>query len=280
MIRSGYKQIFQVKVLHSYFNDNVCSCLDFVPSDSTMKMMQRFGLILRSQIDGFSFYCSTKDSLINYLNYIEKVTNEISFNFNVHSKDIYFNLITDLPTNWLGTISFNSENKTNTFSKKGRELKGVFLKKDYTGSLARLEINFKDIVQLTQQNSVAEFVIKFKSRATQWQYYIINRSSVKLDNPKISSKTDMSFEGPFKTTIATGEEALLFTSGDHLIPLAESPNYKFSLINEAIKDDNSQNKRTSSKVILNGLPNPTPERIGFKVDTITKLVSSPMYVYI
>ena len=151
MIRSGYKQIFQVKVLHSYFNDNVCSCLDFVPSDSTMKMMQRFGLILRSQIDGFSFYCSTNDSLHNYLNYIETVSDEISFNFNVHSKDANFNLITDLPTNWIGTISYNSENKTNTLSKGVLELKEHLLDEECAGSLAQLAISFKDIVKLRIQ---------------------------------------------------------------------------------------------------------------------------------
>ena len=90
----------------------------------------------------------------------------------------------------------------------------------------------------------------------------------------------MSFEGPVKIKIATGEEALLFTSGDHLIPLTQSPKYKFNLINESVKEGDSQKNRISSKMILNGLPNPKPERIGFEIDAITKIVSSPMYVYI
>ncbi len=280
MMGSGYKQIFEVSALHSYFKDNVCRCLEFVPSDSTTKMMQRFGFILRNQIGGFGLYCCTKDSLNNYLNYIEKVSNENSFNFNVYSNESYFNIITDLPTNWIGTISYNSENKTNTLSKGVLELKEDLSDNENTDTLVQLRINFKEIVKYSQQNSFAEFEIKFKARATQWKYYIINRNSVKLDNPKISSKTDLSFEGPAVTTIATGEEALLFTSGNHLIPLTEFPKYKFNLINEIIKDENSQKNRTSPKVILNGLPNPTPERIGFEVDPETKLVSSPMYIYI
>ena len=280
MMRTGYKHIFQVKSLHSYFNESVCSCLDFIPSDSTQEMMQRFGLVLKDQIDGFGFYCSTNDSLNNYLNYIETVSDENSFDFNVHSKDPNFNIKTDLPTDWLGTICFNSDNQQNTFSNGALELKGDFLLGKHTGLLAQLTINFKDIVMYAKQNLIAVFEIKFKSRATQWQYYVINKNSVKLNNPKISSKSEINFEGPVKRRIATGEEALLFTSGDHLIPLSESPKYKFSLINESAKEDDSPNSRTSFKTILSGLPNPKPERIGFEIEAITKVVSSPMYVYI
>ena len=280
MSRVGYKQLFQVKALHSYFNNNVCSCLDFRPSDSTLEMMKRFGLVVKDQIDGFGFYCSTNDSLNNYLNYIATVSNETAFDFNIHSKDSNFNLKTDFPTSWIGTINYNSGNKKNTLSQGVLELKVDILANDNTEFLAQLTVNFKDIIKYKELNSTVEFEIKFKSRSTQWQYYVINKSSVKLDNPKISSKPEMNFEGPVKIKIATGEEALLFTSGDHLIPLTQSPKYKFNLIDESVKEGDSQKNRISSKMILNGLPNPKPERIGFEIDAITKIVSSPMYVYI
>ncbi|PCI93939.1 MAG: hypothetical protein COB15_15380 [Flavobacteriales bacterium] len=277
---SRNKKIFQVRALHSYFDKNECKCLTFEPSKSTLKLMQRFGLHIHLHNDGFSFFATTKDSINNYLAYIETVSRKSSFEFEIQPKIDNFNVFTDLPVDWSGTISFNTDNESNILSNGTLDIEKNYSFKKSTGSLALLTINFKDILKYGDLDSFTEFQIKFNRRATQWQYYIINRSAVKLDNPKISSKTDINFTGPVKTTIATGIEALLFTSGEQLIPLSKTPLYKFSLINESAVLENTAKSKTSSKIIFNALPNPKTEMIGFKVDTDTKLVSSPMYVYI
>jgi len=185
-----------------------------------------------------------------------------------------------LPVNWSGTLNFDSKNATNTFSNGSLNITGDYVSKASTDFVATLQIHFKDIITYSRQEVNLEFAINFKSRATQWQYFIINKSAAKLDNLKILSKNDLKFVGPIKTTISTGQEALLFSSGIQLIPLHETSKYKFNLVNEKEKGADMSSKNNLYTMVFNALPNPNPEMMATTINQKTKIVSSQMYIYV
>lgn len=280
MIKTSYKKLFQVKVLHSYFENNVCSCINITPSAPTLEIMKRFGLTARYLVDGISFYTSSNELYKNYLSYIETVSGKNSFDFTLQSTKSNFDIITDVPTGECSLVNFDSKNKSNTFSNGSLNIIGNYGSKTNADSVATLKIYFKDIVTYSQQEGDLEFAINFKSRSTQWQYYVINKSAIQLDNLKILTKSELQFIGPEKTTIPTGQEALLFSSGKQLIPLHETSKYKFNLVNEKEKGDDLGARNNSYTTVFNALPNPNPEIMATTINQKTKIVSSQMYIYI
>jgi hypothetical protein len=143
-----------------------------------------------------------------------------------------------------------------------------------------LIIHFDDILKFRADKGYTQFGISFEARSTQWQYYVINKTSIQLDNPAIG-KTDINFTGPQNVVLGNGEQAILFSSGDHLIPLSEIPKYKFDLVNTPATNDRIQIKnKSASKLIYKGLPNPNPERIGITKVNGQNQVSSPIYIYV
>lgn len=280
MMKASYIKIFQVKVIHTYFNNNVCTCINIAPSKTTLEIMKRFGLSIHHQIDGISFYSNSNESYRNYLLYIETISGQKSFDFTLQSTKANFNIITDVPTDLCGLVHFDSKNASNTFSNGSFNIVGKYVSKASTDFVATLQIQIKDIIKYSQQKDNLEFALNFKSRSTQWQYYIVNRSAAKLENLKVLSKNDFNFVGPKKATIPTGEEALLFSSGKHLIPLHETSKYKFNLVNEKEKGVGVSLNNNSYTMVFSALPSPNPEMMATIIDKETKIVSSKMYIYI
>jgi len=281
MSKTKYQILFHLTVKHSYFKQNQCTCLDFKATNSTLNLIQRYGMKVRKQITGFEFYINTSESANQYLKYIENISGESSFDFDINTSNSNFNIFTDFPINWVGSILYDSGNKINTSKKNVLNIKAEYKEPDNSSSLAKLKIDFQDIIKSNLEDSPAKFEIAFNARPTQWNYYIINKSSIKLDSPKIEGKSNIKFEGPFNKTVSqTGEEALLFTSGNYLIPLSEVPKFKFNLINESKASIETIKKTLTSKTIYTGLPNPDPGKIEIGEDAMKNLISSSMYVYV
>jgi hypothetical protein len=140
--------------------------------------------------------------------------------------------------------------------------------------IGRVRFYFADLV------ASPAFEIRFSARATQWQYYIINRSAAQLDNPSITGKAGIPFEGPTEVTIASGQQALFFSTGENLLPLSLSPKYRFDLVNTAATDNGSAARKSNAKVIFKGLPDADPKNIGIVRINGNTQVSTPIYVYV
>jgi hypothetical protein len=274
MIRSNFQIVFSVEVSHTYFKENVCKCLQFNPGGVTGALSKRFDLRIRKRISGFDFYVNTRSSLNAFIQYIAAATGQTFFDFDIVTLTPAFNFFTDFPANWLGQLIYDSRSASNIYSEGTVQLVPDPLSGARASHIGKLRVCFEDIIN----QGYTKFAITYMARATQWQYFIINNSSVQLQNPSISGKTDISFVGPEHVTIDNGQQAMLFTSGDKLIPLAEVPKYKFNLVNNPALQ--AGQKPASAKVIFRGLPNPDPIRIGAEMNGNTVQVVSPMYVYV
>ena len=275
MSRSNYKTIFRLKVCHSYFSNGICKDLVFVPGSSTRKLLERYRFDFKKLPDGFECFINTTYSPQAFLNSITCATGKTYFDFDIETTNSFYNY-TNLSTSNLNQLVYSS---SNIISNNESYIINAETAEETGNCFAKLKIFFNDILKLMSSELPALLSIHFEARATQWQYYIINRSEVPLKNPAVSDKTGISFSGPENVTMPTGEKALLFTSGTTLLPLKEDSNYRFNLINISGSTAYATMKPTE-KIIYKNLPNPNPDTMGFTNPDIANMLSSPMFVYL
>lgn len=278
MRQTNLQIAFKLEVFHSYFEDNICRCLQFSPGPATKNIQKRFDCKMRHFINGFEFYINSQQSLTDILNYITKTIDNSFFDFRITSTDANFIPFTELPVNWTGQLLYDTQVNANTYTNGVLQLAET-LSVTTGDAPGKLIVQFNDIIKYSNAK-FASFNISLQARSTQWQYYFINKSALSLENPAIS-KTSISFTGPETVLLETGEKAIFFSSGNNLLSLSEVPKYRFDLINytSAIKTENDK-KAPASKTIFKGLPNPSPMRMGITEVNGNYHVSSPMYVYL
>lgn len=278
-MKSSYTLLFSVLVEHDYFNKSACTCLSINPGGATQQIFDRYGIKCIQEHNEHKFYIKSVASIDDYLDHITKVSHQTGFEFEMLPQISNFNIITELPVDWNGTITYHTKDPSNVSKPDSITLAANFDSTTESIACARLIIYFEDLLKQLGTSNGANFLIKYESRATRWNYYIINRNAVSLDNPKISGRDDVAFEGPTNTTLENGQEALKFTTGDQFLPMSETPVYKFKLINENSNAAKTLN-RPSGKLIMDGLPNPSPQRISIEKNAEKSIASSDMYVYV
>lgn len=252
-----YQQLFHLDVNHSYFQKGICPCLKFKTEIETEQLMNRFRLLLRTQVNGFSLYVDGSQSVEQLFGDIEQVTGQNSFCFEISSDNPHFTVFTALPPNCSGQLIYDSSNSLVIDHKV--HLNQQLSDKDVTSSIGKVTLRFADILKFSDQTGFANFDIQYQARAIQWQYFVINKSAVPLNALRIAGKEPINFEGPEHVVTADGEAALLFSSGSTLIPLSELQTPKFDLVNHPVTTDN---KRLRPQIIIKGLPTPNMECIG------------------
>lgn len=281
-MQSNFKIAFSVAVTHTYFNKGICNCLQFMPDTGTQMLLKRFGFIIRDKIDGFDLYSNSTTELSALLSHVSKITGKNAFGFKIQTNNSSFNYFTDLPVSWRGQLMYDSQAIVSVSASNLVQLKETQLNDAGNTCIGSLNVQFDDLLKYSNTNGFAQFQINYKARSTQWQYYIINKSALALGNPAVVGKSDISFNPPSDVTIDTGQQVMLFSSGNNLIPLSEVPQYQFDLVNNPASNsgESSGGKNTSVKTIFKGLPNPDPARIGIVNIDNQQQVSSPMYVYV
>lgn len=264
---------------HTFFDNQKCNCLHFKPNKKTENILLKFGFKIDSLSNGFELFGNTHTSLSDLLNYISKTTFQDYFEFEIKCSNPSFTLFTDMPIKWLGPITYNSQNNKNQCIDGIISLSQILETKAVSPHFGIVKIYFDDLQKNLHNNTPIQYKISFEARATQWQYYFINRNAVPLNNPSITQKGTIQFEGPQQVTIQTGEKALLFTSSAADIPLSEKPKYKFDLINKSDTAASNQNS-TKGKIIFKGLPVPDVSKIGIINTDEKSQVTSPMYIYL
>lgn len=280
MKQSNYIKIFSVVAYHTFFDNQKCNCLHFKPNKKTETIMRKFGFKTDSLSNGFELFTNTQTTLAYLLDYISKTTFQNYFEFEIKCSNPSFTLFTDMPIQWLGQITYSSQDSKNQSDNGIISLNQTLETKPISTHFGILKIYFDDLQKNPDISTTpTQYKISFEARATQWQYYFINRNAVPLDNPSITQKGSIQFEGPQQVTIQTGEKALLFTSTAANIQLSEKPKYKFDLINKSDTEKSNQNS-SKGKIIFKGLPIPDVSKIGIINSNEKSQVTSPIYIYL
>jgi hypothetical protein len=277
MIQSNYIKTLGIAAYHTFFDSGKCNCLHFIPNHKTDKTLKKFGFKMNSVSNGFDLYSNTKSSLSELLDYISKTTQQNYFEFDIKCSNPNFILFTTLPINWIGAVTYSSQDPKNQSSNGKIVLNQTLENKPVSTHFGHLKIYFEDILKEQTSHDSVLFEINFTARATQWQYYFINKNAVQLNNPSITEKENIQFDGPQNVTIQTGESALLFTSNKTYITLSEKPKYKFDLVSSSAS---ANQNNTKPKIIIKGLPCPDVSRVGIIENSGKNEVASPMYIYL
>jgi hypothetical protein len=254
---------------HRYFADNRCNWFSYKLVGDAAVLSKRFGLRFDFSANGFTFYGAAPAAKL--LNDISLKTGLEAFEFDCTCINNLFFLITDFTPGWAG--QFVCDSVTSTAGEGFWQLHPQLSSAPVAGPAGKIIIRFDDIINKSKENNTPFYAVSFAQRNTQWQYYIINRSQVALANPQIKDRSVV-LNGPENVTIANGQQALFFSSGENLLPLQEQPAYRFALMNAA------QNGNATSKMVLRGLPNPNPSHFELVQVAGQTQVSSPMYVYL
>ncbi len=280
-MQSSYQLFFSVTVSHSYFENNLCKGIQFVPTSETKGLMQRYQLLMSTLEGKFELYGNTTQSVVDYLNYISDVSDVDALEFEIQTIDPNFYAFTDFPMDWIGKLLFSSDALISTEDTEGNDfyMEPSFSSSENVASRIVVTIRFEDLIKAVQDVIAVSYEITFKARQTQWQYYIINNGAKRFNELSIATMSDIKFNGPVQVTLPNNQEAQLFTS-DRILSLQEIPEYKFKLVDKAENTSTNNPNPVQGKVIFNGLPNPNPSQMGVIEIDGKKQITSPMYIYV
>ncbi len=267
-----YKVLFGLVVEHLFFYDSLCRDIKFIPTENCMNLMKKIGLIMKKGISSIQILYDEdrKDTLLLYA---DDQIEPLNFSFKAYSQDPYFLNYTDLSilvedkilsfdiemvkNNSSTEIVLNEEEFVSEkdfepidsnpvkklLSKSDRLIKPIFI----------INICAKGISSrfFDEQTNVLPqgYLIKFRSRATYWNYYLLGK--MKKENlyiadlsPENKSERPIEFEMQ-KGHMLPGNKPALVLKSKSTIPILENSYLHFQL-----RERNSGN----DKVLIKRLP--------------------------
>ncbi|MEZ4779140.1 MAG: hypothetical protein R2786_07120 [Flavobacteriaceae bacterium] len=261
MATTSFTPVFQLNVFHEYFDSGRAEDITLIPTAETLAFMKHMGMVFRT-INSESQVFIYTDSIATFQQEIS-VPNAINFlEFTLAIQDPNFYIYTEFPTTENVSYVYTSEY---ILKKPEQTIQLLPVQETKQNQFGRVRIFLKDLIAF--QSQTLHYSIHFEARATCWDYYIINRSGLLLDNLRLETNADFSFEGPTHVSLQNWEETLLFTSGAVRLKLSETPKYKFNL-------------QLLSPTLIQALPNPNPSHIQVFNENNEEHFSSPIYIYI
>lgn len=249
---AGYKRLFDISLNHSFFNQNECSRLSFVPTTHTKSFLHKADLI---------FHCSESRMSVSYNtgftgSLVAYKADDIDLIFKIKSSDPFFYNYTDLEHGHGKTLYFDSslahpdgENHCLSLADKvtsddERDISDEIFR-DILTRADRIIIPF-GVISIGLTNLLPDgiildhdfnnhYVIKFGARQTYWRYNVIQRNDKVFDDIIIKdSRQEIAFSGNGRTKLSNGSIANQIISNQP-ISLHEFSNHHFDLI--GIKDN-------------------------------------------
>ena len=301
--------IFTVDLRHNYYCNGVMHGMSLVPDDNTQQFFKRYHLISHQQHGVYSVYYNGRTSYRQFMLHLDRLMDQTALRFILVSAITNFYLMSDLPINWLGDLDFSSHEQDLSYGERNSEgaverdfernvEKDVDKSVEKKHELVQLKMRLKER-SLTQSRQVgrlaiypdslmnkpttsSHFCIQLKSRKTHWHYLVINRSGITLNNPKVTNQKGIEFETAGLELLPTGEQVMVFRSGDHTFELQQKYQNIFHLVNQDQFDDvfiDTTNK-VNEKVLFSALPVPSTDMINVNKTSGEDYIYSQMYVYL
>jgi hypothetical protein len=269
---------------HQYYDDGLWQTLSLKPDGDSAAFFQRYRLLLRENWQGIGLYYFGSGPFDGFMAALPDLLAGRYLRFYLHNTDPYYANISDLPLNWAGQINYDSQD----VSQSNDDPKVQILNRQLaprtiseSGVIGQIIIAPVDL----QAQQAPTFVIKMAARLTHWYYYLCNRSQRHFNQLSVHNNSGIVFQPPQSVTIATGEAAMLFSSGEQAFALKQSVSEPFNLVNLMDEADaSSAVDGLNSQVLIEGLPIPPTDQLRIdqhnRSDDGTPYVYSPMYIYI
>ena len=267
--------LFQLRLLHDYYQHHIWQDCDILPDPATQHLIRRFQLQTIMNNGEFGLYSWQAGSRQNFLNYMIQQLGNQPLVFWLQAEPAHFYQVTEVPWDWAGQLSFRSNSLSS--STVPAELQAHFSRRTLYPA------DILGVVQIYPQNLLSSgedsmrYCIKFQARQLHWQYYVVNRSRVILQDPIIKNHNGIEFEPPEAIHLPDGQEALLFSSGQQQFALEQRPSVKLNLVNRLRSQFTA---KTIENCLIKGLPTPRNDQLKNKKGKGKRYVYSEMYVYL
>lgn len=277
-MQGQYKSVFSIEVIHSYYENSVCRGLNFVPSNETRNLMQRYNFLQSSTDNILGVYCNSTQSTKDLLSYLLNTNENPVFEFEIQTSDPNFYAFTKLSVEWNGRLEYSSASYSTEEGSSKFDLSPNYTNEGQSTGIF-VSIHIQDLINAITAEEAVSYTITMEANATQWQYYIINNSPNSFGSLQIYTGSEVTFNGPEEVALPNNQKAKLYTS-DSLLSLSEVPMYKFKLIDASGRASTNDSNPIPGKVVFNGLPNPNPAQTGISELDGVPVPTSPMYIYI
>lgn len=284
-----YRPLFDIRVEHSFFS-GACSCLNFVPTDKTIRLFDNAGLLIRKSSGGIVVvYDRSRIEVMQ--GYFAHDAVGLEFEFKAYAMDPDFKTYTKPFPDAVGRLLY-FDNQTTAISsgkvvrlhesayvsnKDFISMDSVFLI-DILNQKERLippefviviHANRKSNAFFDQQFSAKtpSFRLNFAARETYWKYYLY---SDKVDESAYIADLDnrIVFEPTGPVKLSDGRTVMTFRSKQR-IPLNEKYDFKFQL---------KQRKNGSEKTLYSQLPLARVSQTGNEVVADQVSLISEIYI--
>lgn len=275
--------LFRISLFHSYYDDGMMKDAQLVPNPDTQAWMERYRLLVQQRNGVFSLYYFGARPVAEMVTHLRRMMVDQPWQFFITYQNPYFNIITELPINWSGSLEYTSQQTTQEAEQTlqlNRNLSSNTV--GWPGSIGTLSLFLADLFNENGTIKTTHYVIRMQVRQTYWYYYLFNRSPIKLISPMITNHEDIAFEASEQVTMPTGEEALRFISGNQTFPFQETPKIKLDLVNfpNAEQSNGTQGELGQSRTLRKGLPTPNGNQMGIQIKDGGPHVYSEIYVYL
>jgi len=266
----GFKNLFSVTVNHDFFRDGVFKALVAQPDACTKKLINKKGLIFKSEVSRFSVYYPLQFDVdvVKDLAHSSQV-----LTFQMYSDDAQFINFTNTSFESLNYFKYsNLKLSPERFNELVPEMEPVG---ENLGVIATLEIHAKTFLE-PENGLGADYQINFKARQTPWVYYIIESSTREQhETLRVTDHQGRRFEGPQQVRLSNGGLAARFYSGSIQYPTLQAPT-GYCLL-KSVKPDRGV------ETLISQLPTASPTSLNSLVSVPTAPtdgLASSMYVYL
>lgn len=275
--------LFQIFLFHRYFTSGVFESCQIIPDVNTRIFLQRYSLVLRTEVGKIGLYGSNKIAPLALLGYLQQQLAGAPLQFLMICNESRFLQITNVPLDYVGQIALSSKASravdTDASGELQREIEPVFGPRQLSqsGVIGLASVYLDDCLTSGGQNVC--YQVNFQARVLHWLYYVVNRSQSKLHKPVVCNQQKMYFDAPVPVLLSTGESALSFSSGNMQFPLQEHPETSFDLIDN-LQPSLHASEQAIEHCLITGLPTPNGENM--KTRQVGEGLSAfgEMYVYL
>ena len=284
-----YQKLFDISVEHAFFSRGKCTCLDFMPSANTARIVTNAGLLIKKSGNGILVLCD-RSRLEALSLYLENDSEELEFVFKIFAIDSDFKTYTE-PFSEAGREVLYFENQSRTVSRNkvnrlhgskyasgknllnldSAQLKEVLGPKDrLIPPVSVVRINAKRRSSLFDERFVPKspsFSINFDARQTYWKYYLHSKKAG-TGAYVFDPDNRVAFESGDPVRLSDGRLMLTYRSKER-IPLKENYDFKFQL---------KQPANRGEKIVYRQLPFARVGQSGIEVVAEKAIVVSEIYV--
>lgn len=273
--------VFEIQVLHSYFQHGRYQSCAVVADDSTQQVLDRYGFVMRRQEGSLACNSLACGDLADLLRYLNQQLQAAPLRFYLMADAAQFVFITNVPLDWVGQLQMDAGAGVTQLSQTGTQVKLVPelgpRMVNQAGVIGVISIAWDDL--LNRAAPGIRYLIQLQARSVAWHYYLVNSSQTKLHDPAIRDRQQRYLQGPEPVVFPDGEKGMCFSSGATEFALQQVPTQIFDLIDRLPAAMGAGH--SLEYCVISGLPTPSVQTLKQAVcHQNHRGIYGAMYVYL